>query len=54
MNSVGAPGFDRKFLERERAADPVAPFIDRVGYLRSIDSAEMRFRKLVAERQRRP
>jgi metallo-beta-lactamase class B len=39
----------RKFRERERAADPVAPFIDRDGYFRSIDSAEMRFRKVLAE-----
>ncbi|MDP2884141.1 MAG: subclass B3 metallo-beta-lactamase [Ignavibacteria bacterium] len=44
----------RKFLERERVADPVAPFIDREGYLRSIDSAEVRFRKLLADQQRRP
>jgi metallo-beta-lactamase class B len=41
----------RKFSERARAADPVAPFIDRDGYLRYIDSAEMRFRKLLAEQQ---
>ncbi len=38
----------RKFQERARAVDPVAPFIDREGYLRSIDSAEIRFRKLTA------
>lgn len=44
----------RKFRERERVPDPVAPFIDRDGYLRSIDSGEMRFRKLLAEQQRRP
>ena len=41
----------RKFSERARVADPVAPFIDRDGYIRSIDSAEMRFRKLLAEQQ---
>jgi metallo-beta-lactamase class B len=41
----------RKFRERERAGDPVAPFIDREGYLRSIDSAEIRFRKLIADRE---
>jgi metallo-beta-lactamase class B len=35
----------RKFLERERAADPVAPFIDREGYLRYIDHNEARFRE---------
>jgi metallo-beta-lactamase class B len=39
----------RKFSARAGAADPVAPFIDREGYLRYIDSAEVRFRKLVAE-----
>ena len=42
----------RKFREREGVRDPVAPFIDREGYLRSIDSAEMRFRKLIADRDR--
>lgn len=42
----------RKFRERERVRDPVAPFIDREGYLRSIDTAEMRFRKLLADQQR--
>jgi metallo-beta-lactamase class B len=41
----------RKFSERARVADPVAPFIDRDGYLRYIDSAEMRFRNLLAEQQ---
>ncbi len=39
----------RKFRERERVAAPVAPFIDRQGYLASIDSAEVRFRKLLAD-----
>ena len=39
----------RKFLERARVADPVAPFIDREGYLRYIDSAEETFRKLLAD-----
>jgi metallo-beta-lactamase class B len=42
----------RKFRQRDSVADPVAPFIDREGYLRYIDSAEMRFRKQIAERQR--
>jgi metallo-beta-lactamase class B len=41
----------RKFSERAHVADPVAPFIDRDGYLRYIDSAEMRFRRLLAEQQ---
>ena len=40
----------RKFRERDSAKDPADPFIDRDGYVRYIDSAEMRFRKLVAER----
>jgi metallo-beta-lactamase class B len=44
----------RKFRERDSVVDPVAPFVDRDGYLRYIDSAEMRFRKLLAEQQRRP
>jgi metallo-beta-lactamase class B len=44
-------GSYRKFSERARVADPVASFIDRDGYLRYIDSAEMRFRKLLAEQQ---
>lgn len=39
----------RKFRERANAKDPADPFIDRDGYLRYIDTAEMRFRKLVAE-----
>ena len=41
----------RKFRERDKAKDPAEPFIDRDGYLRYIDSAEARFRKLVADRQ---
>lgn len=44
----------RKFRERENAKDPADPFIDRDGYVRYIDSAEMRFRRLVAERPPRP
>ena len=43
----------RKFLERDTARDPVDPFIDRDGYFRYIDSAEARFRKLLADQQRR-
>jgi len=39
----------RKFRERDKAKDPAEPFIDRDGYLRYIDSAEVRFRKLVAD-----
>ena len=44
----------RKFRERDKGKDPVEPFIDREGYRRYIDSAEARFRKLLAERQGRP
>lgn len=43
----------RKFQESKRSADPVAPFVDRDGYYRSIDSSEMSFRKLLAEQQGR-
>lgn len=39
----------RKFQERAHAADSVAPFIDREGYLRFIDGAEVRFRKEIAD-----
>jgi metallo-beta-lactamase class B len=41
----------RKFTERASAKNPADPFIDRAGYLAYIDSAEMRYRKLLAERQ---
>jgi metallo-beta-lactamase class B len=34
----------RKFLERGTAADSAAPFIDREGFLQSIDKAERRLR----------
>ena len=34
----------RKIAERARAADPVAPFIDRAGYLHYIDRAEASLR----------
>ena len=34
---------------RERGEDPVAPFIDRAGYLGFIDRAEARFRQALAE-----
>jgi metallo-beta-lactamase class B len=44
---------DRKLRERSRAgADPVAPFLDRDGYLRYLDEAESRFRRLLAEQGR--
>ena len=39
----------RKFLERAKAKHPAEPFIDRDGYLGYIDSAEMTFRKLLAD-----
>lgn len=35
----------RKFRERERAADPAAPFIDREGYISYIDRWEKSFRE---------
>lgn len=35
----------RKLRERAAAADPVAPFIDRAGYLRYIDQSEARLRE---------
>jgi metallo-beta-lactamase class B len=42
----------RKFSESRKAKEPVAPFLDRDGYLRYIDNGEARFRKLLAEQQR--
>jgi metallo-beta-lactamase class B len=42
---------NRKRREAARATDPVAPFIDRAGYLRYIDRAEARFRKVLADQQ---
>lgn len=44
----------RKFRERAGATDPVAPFIDREGYLRYIERAEAKYRELVAEPEQRP
>lgn len=44
----------RKFQESLEAEDPVEPFIDPEGYLRYIDSAEERFREVLADPQRRP
>jgi metallo-beta-lactamase class B len=41
----------RKFVRRDSTPDPVAPFIDRAGYLAYIDSSEARFRRLLAEQQ---
>jgi hypothetical protein len=41
----------RKHEESLKAEDPVAPFIDPGGYRASIDEAEARFRKLLAEQQ---
>jgi len=43
---------ERKRRESAGAADPVAPFIDRAGYLGFIDRAEARFRARLAEQQR--
>lgn len=44
----------RKFRQRDSVPDPVTPFIDPAGYRASIDSAEARFRRLIAEKQPRP
>jgi metallo-beta-lactamase class B len=44
----------RKYQESLRTEDPAAPFIDREGYLKSIDEAEAKFRKLLADQQRKP
>ena len=41
----------RKLRERADAEDPVAPFIDREGYLRFIGEAEKRFRQTLAKQQ---
>lgn len=42
----------RKFVERQRATDPAAPFIDREGYVRYIDRREEQFLELIADPQR--
>jgi len=44
----------RKLQERANAKDLVESFIDRKGYLASIDSAKEEFRKLLAEQQQAP
>ena len=44
----------RKLRERATAKDPAEPFIDRDGYLSLIDRDEKRFRKALADQQRRP
>jgi metallo-beta-lactamase class B len=41
----------RKYQESLKAEDPAAPFIDPDGYRASIDDAEAKFRKLLAEQQ---
>ncbi len=41
----------KKLKERVTAADPVAPFIDREGYINYIDNAEKIFRKAVREQK---
>ncbi|WP_336808270.1 subclass B3 metallo-beta-lactamase [Fulvimonas yonginensis] len=43
-------GMQRKLAQRAKATDPVAPFIDRAGYLRYVDRAEATFRRDVAKR----
>ena len=44
----------RKFRERDKARNPVDPFIDRDGYFSYIDNAEEQFRKELADQQRWP
>ena len=44
----------RKLRERADAEDPAEPFIDWDGYLSYVDRAEERFRRVLAEQQRRP
>jgi metallo-beta-lactamase class B len=44
---------ERKLRERANAVHPVAPFIDRAGYLSFIDRAEERFRETLSDQQRR-
>jgi metallo-beta-lactamase class B len=44
----------RKFLERANANNPAEPFIDPDGYRRYIDTAEERFRTVLADQQRHP
>jgi metallo-beta-lactamase class B len=39
----------RKFQQRGQSADSVAPFIDREGYLAYIDSAEVKYRRKIAD-----
>jgi metallo-beta-lactamase class B len=41
----------RKFVARDTASDPVAPFIDHAGYLAYIDKSEKRFRAEIAGRK---
>ena len=42
---------DQKRRERSRAKDPADLFIDRDGYLRYVDGAEERFRKVLADQR---
>jgi metallo-beta-lactamase class B len=44
----------RKFQQRANARNPADPFIDRAGYLSTINEAEQSFRKALAEQQRDP
>jgi len=41
----------RKYQESLKAEDPSAPFIDPDGYRKSLDEAEAKFRKLLADQQ---
>ena len=43
----------RKLRERSGGQDPVAPFLDRRGYLAYVDEAERKFRQTLAEQEAR-
>jgi metallo-beta-lactamase class B len=44
---------NRKHLEQGKATDPVAPFLDRAGYLDYINRSEKRFRETLAKQEGR-
>lgn len=44
---------DRKHRQSIEAEDPIAPFLDRAGYLSHIDDREVRFRKALAKQEGR-
>jgi metallo-beta-lactamase class B len=50
-NHARAFSLKRKLAERDTAKDPVAPFIDRQGYLDDINKAETLFHQTIKEQQ---